>query len=45
MEVLFRDKHYKALGLARKVLEMLEQSRRLAQTHLTVEREFRSNLK
>jgi hypothetical protein len=28
-----------------KVLEVLEQSRQLAQTHLALEREFRSNLK
>jgi hypothetical protein len=44
IEVLIRDRHERMLVHARKVLEVLEQSRRLARTHLALEREFQGNL-
>lgn len=40
IEVLVRDKHTRMLEHARKVLELLKQSQRLARTHLALEREF-----
>ena len=40
IEVLIRDKHERMLEHARKVLELLEQSRKLARAHLALEREF-----
>ena len=40
IEVLIRDKHDRMLVHARKILEILEKSQELAQTHLVLEREF-----
>jgi hypothetical protein len=40
IEVLVRDKHEKVLEHARKVLAVLEQSQKLAEAHLALERDF-----
>jgi hypothetical protein len=42
LEELIRDKHERMLGHARKVLEVLEQSLKLARVHRDLEREFHS---
>lgn len=40
IEVLIRDKHERMVAHARKILEILEQSQKLARMHLALEREF-----
>jgi hypothetical protein len=42
LDRLVRDKHERMIRHAQKVLEVLEQSRKLAHAHLALEREFRS---